>query len=883
MFLRTNSIAAAPSTTASLLLAVVTALAGCGAPMTAKMTAVTTAGADYQELTSRARALMDERELESAQGLLRDAVDRFPDRPEAKYFIGQIQHRRQEYARAVATYDEILAAHPQYYPAVHRRWIAMLARDQGASPTRERVEAGIGEVLAEHGDDPAALYAVYQGYVYLWKRPERVAVIKRLVPMTEGDDGLRDEVAGALLEEILGAPPEDRVELGELFLKYFPDRRGVRTASRVWVRARFGKEPSTAAKAQELADAHRANRHVQQAVAERLLDDGVALDLAATLLSRHRSALMAAGEPERSQYFSESAWRQLMDWEQGESAYLHGVLRLQQGRLREAAQWLERALARHPKPGQVHAKLADVFEKQHRPEQAIRHLESAFILGNGTPALASNLARLLDELRDYRGEPRRYFARVSGSVTFTEITAEAGLEGVGSQRVAWGDFDNDGYDDLALDGPAIYRNQGGTRFTRLADSAVDAVSPQSSGGLWVDYDNDGFRDLFVSTHDTNALLRNETGIRFRDVTESVFGSGAFLGRTEAAAWGDSDNDGWLDLYIANYERAGLERGLCNADQLFRNDHGTSLREVTNMAGVVTQEPLCGRGVVWTDINGDGWQDVLVTNYRLDPNLLWMNQGGGRFTEQARMLGVRGNNVRGMYGHSIGAAVGDMNNDGRDDVYICNLAHPRYLDVSDTSQLLVSTGAPVALLSDVIAGSGITFDETNAEPSLADVDNDGDLDLYVTSIYPGRSSRLYRNEGDGKFTDVTWTSGTSVDNAWGAAFSDFDNDGDQDLLVASVHGVRLFRNDGGPHGWLELRLESPGCNRFGIGAAINLTADGTPQRREIRAGRGSGSQDSATAHFGLGSMPGPYHVEIRESCGRSHYIEITQPNRIVIVR
>jgi hypothetical protein len=163
---------------------------------------------------------------------------------------------------------------------------------------------------------------------------------------------------------------------------------------------------------------------------------------------------------------------------------------------------------------------------------------------------------------------------------------------------------------------------------------------------------------------------------------------------------------------------------------------------------------------------------------------------------------------------------------------------------------------------------LRFEETSADPTVADVDNDGDLDLYATSVYPGRYSYLYLNDGIGKFTDVAWLSGTRVANGWGTAFADYDRDGDMDLLVGSEDGVVLLDNPGTGHHWLSVAIRDRDCNHFGVGAWVSVRHGAHSQTREVFAGKGSGTQDSLKVHFGFGQYAGPVELEVRTLCGRT---------------
>ncbi|MFC1666040.1 CRTAC1 family protein, partial [Pseudomonadota bacterium] len=272
-----------------------------------------------------------------------------------------------------------------------------------------------------------------------------------------------------------------------------------------------------------------------------------------------------------------------------------------------------------------------------------------------------------------------------------------------------------------------------------------------------------------------------------------------------------------------------------------------------------------------------------TNYRLDPNQLWMGAGTGIFEDRSSEVGVRGTNVSGAFGHSIGGVSGDIDNDGGIDLFISNLAHPRYMKFSDLSMVLLNQGNPEFKFFNMFENSGIKYEETVSDPLLFDADNDGDLDLYFTSIYRGRQSFLYRNDGSGHFTDISWQSGARVANGWGVAAADYDLDGHTDILVASADGIRLLRNQGNGNHWLSIRHQSQACNRFGVGNRVTISYAGAKQVRYVSAGKGTGTQNSLALQFGLGSHEGSVKVESVDLCGGVIELDLGSGNRHIIIR
>jgi tetratricopeptide (TPR) repeat protein len=593
-----------------------------------------------------------------------------------------------------------------------------------------------------------------------------------------------------------------------------------------------------------------------------------------------------------------------------------------QGKLAPAESSVSQAIAefrwdpqQEATPGPFYCLLGEIKESQRDTNAALVAYVKAIDAGDSRNYWAPRADSGIERLRPMTDGQELEFGRAQldygahslfrRGPTYTDVTDSFGLKDRHEGRVAWGDYNNDGFEDLLLNGSVLFRNDSGHGFTDVTDSA-GLTKASGRGGLFADFNNDGWLDLYVSAGEGGArFYKNDSG-EFVYLSDRAGGPDNKY-PTEGAGFADFDNDGWVDLYCANYEN--WEKHEYYPDQLFQNQHGY-FADVTKKAGIIPPYgiDLAGRGVNWGDFNNDGYQDCYVSNYRLCENFLWVNNHDSTFTNLAAQLGVAGNEVNGAYGHTIGSEWGDFDSDGDLDLFCGNLAHPRYIEFSNRSMLyenpLISANrqSPIAnrQFADVRAASGIRYEETHSDPAWADVDNDGWLDLYITSIYEGRRSFLYMNDsyleglvGLGTkvtpemdrrvFNEATWLSGTRVFNGWGCAFADFDNDGDQDLVVGSGSGVKLFRNDTkNGNNWLEVRVIGKRANRAGIGARVTVTQGKRRQIREVEGGKGTMSQNSLVQHFGLGWSGTPVTVEVRFGPKSRVVRKGVKPNQLITV-
>ncbi len=545
-------------------------------------------------------------------------------------------------------------------------------------------------------------------------------------------------------------------------------------------------------------------------------------------------------------------------------------------------------------PAPFYCLLGEIYEHFGKTDRARRAFVKALSFGDSrnywSARADSGLSRLGVPVSEQINLARQLL-NYTGPI-FTDVTDSLGLTNRHDSRVAWGDYNNDGFEDLLLNGTRLFRNDSGKKFTDVTDS-LGLTNAAGRGGIWADFNNDYWLDFYSCGADTlDRLYRNLSG-RFTDVTDSV-GRPSDPYPTEGAGWADFDNDGWVDLYCANYEN--WETHTYFPDRLYKNDRGY-FKDVTATAGIIPpyQENLAGRGVNWGDFDDDGYSDCYVANYRLTQNLLWHNNRNGTFTNLAPRLGVAGNEVKGWFGHTIGAVWGDYDNDGDLDLFTANLAHPRYIEFSNRSMLYENLGPNAdPRFVDRRAQLGIRYEETHSDPAWGDVDNDGDLDLYITSIYENRRSFLYLNQlvpsatikldlGKFQFLEATYPSGTRVFNGWGCAFADFNNDGRLDLIVGSGSGVRLFRNDTkNQNHWLKVRLLGTKHNSAGIGARVIVTQGKKRWIREVEGGKGTTSQNSLIQHFGLGKSNQPVTVEVRFAPGSTVRLKDVQPDQLITV-
>ncbi len=446
-------------------------------------------------------------------------------------------------------------------------------------------------------------------------------------------------------------------------------------------------------------------------------------------------------------------------------------------------------------------------------------------------------------------------------------------------RGAFADVDGDGDLDLMVSGPALYLNDGAGNFTQ--DSAAIQGGGGTNGGVFGDYDNDGDPD-YLGSGGADTLFRNDDGV-FVDVTAAsgiddtqVHTCNGVTAEThvptEAVTWIDVDRDGWLDAYVSGF--ICWEDGYPAKDKIFRNNgDGTFTEAGAEMWFAYGQGyGQAARGTAPADYDGDGFTDLLVTNYRLHPNLFWHNQGDGTVMESAEEAGVKGVDkpgYPGIHGHSIGGVWGDFDQDDDLDLFIANLAHPRFLAFSDLATLYRNPGGPAPVMEDITEAAGIRYQETASDPVAWDYDNDGDLDLLWTCVYADRPSQFYRNDWpETTWTEVSYPTGIAIHDGWGVLSGDVDGDGDLDLVSKSA-----WRNRN-PWGRKSLQIRPRGkgagfTNRDGYGARVTVTVDGVQRMREHVVNRGTGSQDTPWLHFGLGDQSAAT-VTVRFPASASEY-------------
>jgi hypothetical protein len=479
--------------------------------------------------------------------------------------------------------------------------------------------------------------------------------------------------------------------------------------------------------------------------------------------------------------------------------------------------------------------------------------------------------------------------------------------------VAWLDVDQDGWiDAIVLGGsrladgartedPAIargasttrvYRNIQGRRFDDITDTSGLARTAWSSSICAGDYDGDGAIDVFVTAFGANALYRNAGG-RFEDRTSAAGLSADTTRWGSGCSFLDYDRDGDLDLFVANYLVFDLAtakepgeginclwkgvpvncgpKGLpTDTNLLYRNLGNGRFEDVSEVSGVARVRNRYSMSVVAADLDEDGWVDLYVASDSTAA-IHYHNNRDGTFTDVALARGTAFSET-GVPQAGMGAAAGDVDADGQLDLVKTHFA-------DDIPALYRALGNGRFEEIAMAAGLGSLNRYVEWGVGLPDLDNDGWHDvLYVTgnvypeverlvASYPHRGPRVvFRNLGRGSFADVTALSGpgaTTPQSSRGAAFGDFDNDGDVDVLVMNMNAPpSLLRNDQqSGHQWLQVRLEGPAGNRHGLGATVRVTAQGRTQARPVLSQSSYYSFDDLRLTFGLGESRRADRVEV----------------------
>ncbi|MFM2095663.1 MAG: hypothetical protein RIS70_2787, partial [Planctomycetota bacterium] len=344
-----------------------------------------------------------------------------------------------------------------------------------------------------------------------------------------------------------------------------------------------------------------------------------------------------------------------------------------------------------------------------------------------------------------------------------------------------------------------------------------------------------------------------------------------------ACWGDMNNDGFVDLFVGGYE--DWDAGITYPQLLLVNEAGKAFKLAR------TEAVYRSRGVTACDYDQDGDIDVYVSNYRLQPNQLFVNDGKGQLKDEATDRNALATSPGFGGGHSIGAAWGDFDNDGLIDLFAGNFAHVDGRGDQPKSRFLRNLGKDQGFKFEDRGPCGVFYQESYASPAAADFDNDGDLDLFFTTVYEtasfGRKNNpvLFRNDGNFAFADATAAHGLGgLEPTYQAAWADFDHDGDLDLVTAG----KLFENQTPSKHWLALHLQGDGkkINRSAIGAQARITVGNKIITQQVEAGTGQGNQNELTMHFGLADHNGPVTIEIRWPDGKVEKITIDKVDQIV---
>ncbi len=501
---------------------------------------------------------------------------------------------------------------------------------------------------------------------------------------------------------------------------------------------------------------------------------------------------------------------------------------------------------------------------------------------------------------------------------------ESILESTGT-GVAIFDYDGDGAEDVFIANgitmepnssaspSQLYHNDGKGHFTEVAAEAGLSRTGWAQAACAGDFDNDGHPDLLVTYYGRNVLYRNLGNGKFQDVTASAnlpvtgirWGSGcAFL---------DYDRDGYLDIFVSNYVDLDLARtprpgsgpacqwlgipvwcgphGLPPAhNALYHNNRDGTFTDVSQSAGILAPGGRYGLGVAVADFDNDGWPDIYVACDQM-PSLLYHNLHNGTFEERADAAGLA-YNADGRVQAGMGVAVADFDGNGFLDIAKTNFSGDRpSLYRNEDGSFFEDVSEQAGLGVNQLLGWGIAF---------LDVDDDGWPDLVMANghVYPEvdrsavgerymQKTLMYRNLGDGRFSDITASAGPGfglVRPARGLATGDLDGDGRPEIVIVNMNQVpSVLKNMGSHRNAVAIKLSGVRSNRSAVGARCTIEADGRRQIQEVMSGGSYYSQNSLTLYFGLGRSERIENMTIRWPSGTIQKWSGIAGNRTLLIR
>ncbi len=510
---------------------------------------------------------------------------------------------------------------------------------------------------------------------------------------------------------------------------------------------------------------------------------------------------------------------------------------------------------------------------------------------------------------------------IYGSPAHTDYALEA--MGCGA---AFLDFDNDGWLDILLltgrrlqDTPAgailrLYRNNRDGTFADVTAQAGLGQSVWATGITVADYDNDGFDDLFITCWGQNLLFHNNGDGTFTDVTAKAGLTHPGVRYGTGCTWIDYDRDGRLDLFVSHYlvfDQAkvaprGKDPGcsylgvpvFCGPSgfpqescRLYHNNGDGTFTDVSEKSGIAAVKPGYALTALAADLDGDGWPDIYVA-CDTSPSLLFRNNRDGTFTEQGLEAGVS-LSEDGQEQAGMGVAIGDFDTDGHLDIF---KTHFR----ADTNVVYRNNGKGSFRDVTIRSGLGAETRYVGWGAGIVDLDNDGLPDLMFTTgmVYPEvelkspdaaykTPSVIFRNLGEGKFEELREQAGPGIaesHSSRGAAFGDFDNDGDIDILLVNLNEPpSLLRNElAGANHWLKVQLIGVASNRSAIGAQVTAAYGERRQAQVVLAQSSYLSVNDRRLHFGLGAATSA-SLEIRWPNGAVEEIANVAAGQLVVIR